>query len=100
MVKRTCKTCRFLERSTQYSWSSGTCHRYAPRAFNDMPFYAYELLRDIAWSLRTMAKMDPPEEHDEVNKEATEGVRTDASWPEVDGDDWCGEWLNRLDEMT
>jgi hypothetical protein len=54
-------------------------------------YYELELLRDIAWSLRELAKVAPPGELDDVNTEATDAM-IEASWPRVEPEDWCGEW--------
>ena len=35
-----------------------------------------------------------PEEDEDLKKDAVDALN-DASWPDVDGDDWCGEWERR-----
>jgi hypothetical protein len=53
-----------------------------------------ELLRDIAWSMRELAHIEPPKEDDvleDLNQEATECWED--KWPRVEQDDWCGEFV-------
>jgi hypothetical protein len=57
-------------------------------------YYELELLRDIAWSLHSLAKIPDVDESDDLNKEATEAM-TDAVWPEVREDEWCGDWKEK-----
>ena len=70
------------------------CHRRAPLPHNALIYYLGELFRDIAWSQHTIAGLDPPSQHDDLNKEMTEATHY-AVWPEVDPDEWCGEWGRR-----
>jgi len=70
------------------------CRRRAPAPFNAREFFFHELLRDIAWSGRVLAHVPLPKDDDkddELSSISSE-VNRYAVWPEVDRDDWCGEW--------
>ena len=99
MVKhQICESCRFFEQSSTRNQWKGQCRRYAPRPFSASQFYALELLRHIAQAQYAIAKVQPPDdEDDDINTEATEAPHW-TSWPDVDAQDWCGEWMNRLSD--
>jgi hypothetical protein len=64
-----------------------------------MIFRLGEILRDIAWNYRVVHEI-PTDEKQGLDSDITEEVTeaTDyAVWPEVETDDWCGEWLDRGD---
>jgi hypothetical protein len=91
-----CSECKFFEDQDE------ECRRYAPRMLYPkkkwLDIHSTELLHDIAWSLRTLAKLDLPErlndlEDDVLNREAVE--MSDEAWPRVNPTDWCGEFKPR-----
>jgi hypothetical protein len=88
MTEQCCDNCRFMKLRVD---KKRQCLRHAPQPYNAMLFYLGELLRDVAWSVRASANIEAPSKDDELNKEATE-VWDYAVWPEVEPDDWCGEW--------
>ena len=59
-----------------------------------LDYHNSELLRDIAWTLRVAHDIEKPDDHDDLNIEATQ-VFDDDRWPTVDADDWCGEFEPR-----
>jgi hypothetical protein len=72
------------------------CRRHAPSPVSAFRYYIGEVLRDIAYSSRSAGGIVPPEEGgmDDVATEATE-TPAYSTWPEVSGDDWCGEWRSK-----
>jgi hypothetical protein len=90
-----CETCKFFELDIGSS-ISGRCHRRAPEAYSLIRYYELELLREIAWNSRILAGIKLPAENDrcDLNTEATETV-VSVGWPEVEIDEWCGEWQLR-----
>lgn len=77
-----------------------TCRRRPPVLQRLLDFHNSEILRDIAWTLREIAKMDPPDEKgDPLHVEAPECEYDSCRcrWPYVDVDDWCGEYRPRAE---
>jgi hypothetical protein len=89
VTEQRCDNCRFAR--VRGADKKRQCLRHAPQPYNAMIFYFGELLRDVAWSTRALANIETPSEHDDLSKEATE-AKDYAVWPEVELDDWCGEW--------
>ena len=85
-----CSACRF------YAAHSEQCRRYAPRMLYPkkkwLDIQAVEMLRDIAWSQRTLAgiETDKDDIEDDINMEATELY--DEVFPRTAPNDWCGEF--------
>jgi len=76
------------------------CRRHAPRRGRYHPgldAHNSELLRDIAWSARTMANIEEPSLGDDMRNEP-EIYRSD--WPHVTENDWCGEFVKRVEEAS
>lgn len=90
-MEESCENCRYVR--TKNGERSLACHRRAPLPYNAMVFYVAELIRDIAWIIHNN-ELGEPEKHDDVGKEATE-ANDYAVWPEVEVDDWCGEWRQK-----
>jgi hypothetical protein len=78
-MTESCENCRFHV--------DDYCRRRAPIPWDFLKYYELELLRDIAWSIRSQ----DPEENEALNAEPTEAYNS-AKWPKVDADEWCGEW--------
>jgi hypothetical protein len=78
-----CETCRFYREKE--------CRRRAPVTFNFLLYHELELLRDIAWSVRLLAKLPVGEADYDVKTEASE-MTSWGAWPNVQPYDWCGEW--------
>lgn len=90
--QRHCETCAYFHVAPQPIYSIyGECRRHAPHPHNWLRFHEAELLRDIAWTLRVIGKVEEPSERDDLATEATE-VMHSATWPEVEPTDWCGDW--------
>ena len=88
-----CGDCKFYMFRDAEGLAIEECRRNAPHVQPAMRFTNTELLRDIAWSLRAIAKIDPPEDAwDDLNIEATEQSDKGERWPYADEDDWCGEF--------
>jgi hypothetical protein len=83
-----CSNCHYLRKIWTHK---SECHRRAPIPVDAYRFYIGELLRDLAWCVHVMSNVEAPSKYDDINKEATEAVDY-AMWPEVELDDWCGEW--------
>jgi hypothetical protein len=90
-----CNNCRFVYLQVDEKLQ---CRRRAPLPYNAQLFHLSELVRDIAWSARRAANIEEPKEDEDddmgLNKEATEAFDY-AVWPEIERDDWCGEWSRR-----
>jgi hypothetical protein len=98
MMKARCGDCRF------YQSDGEQCRRRAPSDYHAekiwIDYHNSELLRDIAWSLRELAKIEEPnpkDTQDDLNREATEANYGDR-WPYVDVDEWCGEFEQKEQE--
>jgi len=86
---RRCGDCDF------YHVDNEECRRHAPTRRNRMlDYHNSELLRDIAWSVRTMANIEEPGKYDEMNDEP----EMFSKWPYMDENDWCGEFVKRVEE--
>jgi hypothetical protein len=89
-----CETCKFFEPGNGKA-NNGRCHRHAPPTYNFLRYYELELLREIAWDVRVIADIAPPDKDNaDLNTEATEAISISA-WPEVEPNEWCGEWMER-----
>jgi hypothetical protein len=91
-VSESCANCYYARVDGEVKLTR--CHRNAPKSVNSFRFYNGEALRDIAWSLQTLAKVNANAKEEDFLEEATE-YATYAGWPEVEEDDWCGEWRNK-----
>jgi hypothetical protein len=103
-----CETCRFWvqkqENGEPLDW--GSCQRNPP-TINLGPVLALVLnLRDISRESRRYSD-DPATPFDDVSYPGKSGNRlpvgvspndssTEGVWPESYGDDWCGEWREKL----
>ena len=86
---RYCITCLFHDGDESFM----QCRRYAPQPYGFYRYYIGEILRDIAWSSRAMAKIEEPSPEDDIAIEATETDTAEITgWPVVSAHDWCGEW--------
>jgi hypothetical protein len=97
-----CDNCRYAYRQVD---NKHQCRRRAPQPYAANIFQLGELLRDVAWSVRVIGNMPVPDDDDEKTaKEVPSEIRDEfteagdyAVWPEVERDDWCGEWSDRGD---
>src|SRR5262245_46506662 len=97
MTEECCDTCRFIYRAIDDKLQ---CRRRAPQPYNAMTFRLGEILRDIAWNYRVVHEI-PTDEKNPVDQEITDDITEGpdyAIWPEVERDEWCGEWSDRGDE--
>jgi len=93
MMARRCGDCKF------FSEEDEECRRYAPRPeFRLLINHNSELLRDLAWSLRTLAGIERPSKHDDLMVSADEV--SEEQWPSVVADEWCGEFEERADDAV
>jgi hypothetical protein len=88
-----CGDCKFYMFRDAEGLPIEQCRRHAPSTYPAMRFTHTELVRDIAWSLRAIAEIEPPDDpRDDLNIEATEQTDSGERWPYADEDDWCGEF--------
>lgn len=94
-MEKVCENCRYA----QPFGDRLTCHRRAPVPYNALVFHIGELIRDIAWIIHVKEMGEEPDKYSELRKEATEASDY-AVWPEVERDDFCGEWERGKDGRT
>jgi hypothetical protein len=83
-----CQTCFYARQNPLNQFQ---CHRNAPQPVNYSLFDFRQLLRDIARSLRESANTEDPGGRVMIEDECP----FDAVWPEVEPDEWCGDWRER-----
>lgn len=86
-----CENCRYARPKFAGAASEFECHRKAPAPWDAFAFHLADLVRDIAWNIHVKIYEKAPEEDSDVAKEVTEAA-TYSIWPQVEIDDWCGEW--------
>lgn len=92
-MEKLCENCQY-SRARIDGGDRLQCHRRAPEPYNALVFHIGELIRDIAWNIYIEKIGEEPDKYSDLQKEATE-ANDYAVWPEVDHDDFCGEWESR-----
>jgi hypothetical protein len=86
MADDTCENCRFWRKNVgDYD---GACHRNAP---SPMPNIVAELAYKLAYPDK--ARLCP----DSIEPDCASAM---AFWPDVDPDDWCGEYEAKPDALV
>ena len=89
----TCENCHYARNSID---KKRQCRRHAPIPMNAFEFKKASILRAIGWVMTVYATgLAPDKKDDDLYDEVTEAMCY-ASWPDVDVDDWCGEWKEKL----
>jgi len=83
-----CVNCKFFRVLTPNA-SNGSCHRYAPRGADSATQAMAEALIAIGWVLAKHHKQE--DEMGDMDSERSP-FNNVASFPNVELDDWCGEW--------
>jgi hypothetical protein len=86
-----CGDCRF------FFSDDDQCRRHAPARIDWLAHHDSELLRDIAWSLRAIAKLGEPNKYDELFTISAEV--NEEEWPSTTVNDWCGEFASRENQQ-
>lgn len=89
-MEKTCENCMYAKPKFADE-SKLTCHRRAPLPYNSLVFHIGELIRNIAWNIYVKELEEEPDKLSELQIETTEAGDY-AVWPEVERDDFCGEW--------
>lgn len=90
-MEESCENCKYCRPATGGGMH---CQRRAPVPFNALVFHLGELVRSIAWNAHVKAFDVAPEEDSDVGKEVTEAPMYTV-WPDVEINDWCGEWKKK-----
>lgn len=90
MAEKLCQNCRYAK--PRFAAENDLeCHRRAPLPYNALVFHLGELIRDIAWNIYVKEMGEKPDKYSELQRETTEAGDY-AVWPQVERDDFCGEW--------